>query len=334
MLETDLRSSGCTTELTMSAVKAVRSGRWAVKMLEIGNLTIFSVPCSLDNTSLGGVDLYQASIDDENGRELSSRDQRAIRGTAIIPPRTVHYLIEQLKSFTVILLHLLGNEALLFRYAKESLAWLDTHRQQLIDLCRSVDPDLPIKIAYYFDLIVNNFLLTAQTQVPTAASLDSTFVRSQILLGTYTIALPRQLADLSSRNKKQNNRRRTNQDPSSISSRPRSPRSTTTSRPRTTNPNSTVTHANQPEQLKVTNETYRLAVGPAIASGSINVPRFHGTDECFRFALRGTCSSNCARASTHITVNSPRREQRLMQARNDIRNHYSQHKRAADPDFR
>jgi hypothetical protein len=192
----------------------------------------------------------------------------------------------------------------------------------------------------------------AQTEVPDESILDISFAKYQLLEGGIHINVPapilssaglrdnnsNQYSRTSTRQNKRNNQANanTNTSTSTNASASANTNNRTTSNKNTNS--STVYHRNQPKPLHVTNSTFARMVGPAVANGSVDVPKFKDkngkeSQQCMRYALRGHCVADCHNADSHVPVQPGQRQNELLELRRQLKSRWNETRGPNDPDF-
>ena len=343
MIERDMQAKGCQVALTPHAGRVVHTGRWQCSRMSPGGLTILAMPVSLTNTAMNDFDHAQAYHDYEHGREQSNRTQRLLQNPTLIPPKTFHYLIDQLRNFCVALLLLCGQASIAYRAAMVWHDFIDGNKQYLMELASNGSIEtkhLAIKIACQIHNSFNNWFIASTTGIPSPRILDCSLIMQQLMDGNAHISLPRAIEDLLHPPRRSNNNSSRG---AGSSSQPAIADSNNSSRS-SSNSNSNqrrVQHENQPSSLKTPFQLYKLAIAAAIQRNAASVPKFKDAngatkcDECIRYALLGGCDAGCTRAASHVPVKAnSSRERSLASFRSQCGSWYTSNKSPNDPDFR
>lgn len=311
LLERNLKSMDCQCEPTPSAVRSIRIGKPAAPRMRPGGVSIFGFPITLLNTNIGGIDFDQVEHDFEANRDITARERNAFTKTTLILPRTFYFMTEQMKNVWGFHVGYLLQGAKLVIFIRMFLDWCLRHRAILMNIQQEGEKDLPVKIAYQFDQIVNNYYLAAQTGVPSSTILDASGFMQQVLNGNFVINLPRTVLEILQPQRRQ--QANNNSQAKNLSLTTTSSKNTTNPRQGQANQANRVVHTNQPESLQISTREYALSIAPAIASKKVTVPTLNGSQECLKFALLAGCRDDCARKSTHIpVVAGEARERRLI----------------------
>ena len=338
--ERDMHSHNCQVAISPHVGRAVNTGRLHCDRLQLGGLSVVTLPVSANNTSLQDFDFAQAFLDHQNGHEISNRAKKLLSHPLLVLPRNMHYLIDQVRNFCIALFLILGSSSLAYRAAAAWLKWIEKNKQYLMDLTLNGGDykHLSVKIAYQIHNSFNNWFIASNAGVPEKNILNSSLFRQQLLDGNAHVCLPRSIEDLlaprrsnnSNQNSTQNSNRATNQGPTG-GGRPNSAPSS----------NQRADHKGQPASLATTAHAYKVGVGPAIMRGGVSVPDYKdrtGTvvcNECAKYALLGTCDSGCPRDKAHVPVTDPNREKRLVSFRRACEKWYNENNKGPNgPDFR
>ncbi|KAL9178371.1 LOW QUALITY PROTEIN: hypothetical protein ACHAXT_000018 [Thalassiosira profunda] len=331
MIERDMQAKGCQVALTPHAGRVVHTGRWQCSRMAPGGLTILAMPVSLTNTAMNDFDHAQAYHDYEHGREQSNRTQRLLQNPTLIPPKTFHYLIDQLRNFCVALLLLCGQASIAYRAAMVWHDFMDGNKQYLMELASNGSIEtkhLAIKIACQihnsFNNSFNNWFIASTTGIPSPRILDCSLIMQQLMDGNAHISLPRAIEDLLQPPRRSNNNSSRG---AGSSSQPSIADSNNSSR------SSSNSNSNQ-------RRLYKLAIAAAIQRNVASVPKFKDAngatkcDECIRYALLGSCDAGCTRAASHVPVKAnSSRERSLASFRSQCGSWYTSNKSPNDPDF-
>ena len=315
MIDSDLRAEGCQVESTLSFAGAAFTGRWcSTPRWKIEGAHIFGLPTSHRGTHLDGIDIEQAWHSYSNNRDISNRERNALTKPSLVPPKTIHFLVEQLRSTTKFYMKTTGSNSKLHKALDHWLTWVEINRQELIELQRDGHKDLPAQIAYQIFVIVNNYLAASVTGVPNANILESEEIQRQILNGNFHIVLPPTISDQLNPNSRRNNNS-TNRNTSNHT-QAANRASNINGNPSSIRPQG-VSFTNQPQALRTSHQDYTRKIAPAIANRLFTIPQHNGLGECLKWALLGNCREGCFRSSNHTPIASnSARERELVTYRN------------------
>lgn len=246
MMENDLRTKGCQVAVPIYTAKVALAGRWVSGRYQVTGLTLYGLPVSLSNTSLEGIDFEQLQHDYEANRDISSRDRKALNGSMIIVPKTIHFLLEQTRNTSCFFFITTGKNSILTKATIVWVTWIEDHRQQLIEVQQNGHRDLPAQISYQFFMVCNNYIIAAQTGVPDPSILDSSLIMQQILNGNHNIILPSVILDALHPRRNNNSNNQNRRPNNSINPRPNNNNNTNTNRASNSIRLARVNHANQP----------------------------------------------------------------------------------------
>lgn len=336
-LENELRNAGCHVEASLALARLLMTGEWAGSQSDPSGLSIYAFPVSLARAFGRDVETSTIFEDYANNRNLTSFERKVIRDLILEAPRSIHYLLEQIKSFGTTLFRSTGEESVASKSSKIWHDWVENNKTFLIDCTHQVDNLLPTKICQQIHQTYNNYYLVARTEVPNPKILDSSLVMQQVFAQNLTTTIPPAILNVLGKTSNHNNNKRNAISNSNNQSNRLSTSTFNSNRRNERNNDSstakTVVHKNQPSSLKVSESYYKNVIAPAAAKGHVKIPTIDGKNECLKFAFLGQCYDNCYRLSSHRTVNDQSREHRLARCKNEAHNWYKANKSANAPDF-
>ena len=337
ILRQELAKRGAKCQPCPNIITAINQGEYARSdPFRPDALTVFSLPINQQRTELRDFDFDQTQYEYENGLDITAKQRNQLTKAVICLPITVFYLIEAIKSFAILMDILFGDESLAYFAAICWYNFIDNNSQHIIDMSQNGHRNLTIKIAWQIDMSFSAFFSAAQRGVPNKVFLECSQIQQSILMGNYTIILPRCIQNMIEKRQTKPDRsntrgRQQEQNESNHSSN--NNRQTNRQSNRQTNNGNNHTHLNQPEALKCNPTFFSKVITNAITKHQGQMPKLGDTTECARYIFKGTCFDNCPRKKAHKPVTDKQREDRLVQTKKEFLDTYRKNKKKEDPDF-
>ena len=277
-------------KLTTSLVKAINKGNYGGDQSKPTGFSPFSVAFSLNGSNQENFDTQQLLEAEERGDDLSEDQKTALKEGTIIIPRTVGFLLKSIKAFVTIL-SIGGEESIIHLTVKDLASFIEENELLLSENTANSDKQLPTRIAYTIHSAIQNYVHESKYMVSGTKFLNFEHVKRGAVSNIPFVTLPPFINKfLESKNKKKDHEKPNNGE------KQRDNKRTLV----------TVTHEDQPIQLKTSRDTYNDTINQALKNirshPNLEIPKHNGEQECLRFAYLGECLNNCNRSKNHKSV--------------------------------
>ena len=325
MLDVILHKHSASASPNPQFIKGIKNGVWTFPEGKPENVTILNLPLTHGGTPLENVDYAVLKEQEELGKTLSEKERKALYGSIICPSRSIFYLLSKVKAYHAVVAESYGPESPPAAEAENWVTFITVNATKLMARQSSLDRDLPARLECMHADQFNSHFSAAKLGVPSLCLLDGDQDRQKVLRGLYKPDIPTTVYEVLHPPKPpSDDHKRKLDDPSPSPSGPK--RSTF----------SDVSHTNQPRELKLTQEKFKLVVQDQITAKSVVVPICPGTNcnECCKFIFFGQCNSRCPRAAAHTSPsNNKSRMDNLRKFLSQCLIAYKQNKKPSDPDF-
>eukprot|EP00986_Skeletonema_menzelii_P010514 scaffold5138_cov74-Skeletonema_menzelii.AAC.1 len=308
---------------TPDLIKALKLGKLWHEPGQPEGMCIFNLPQSLNNTPFENIDVIRLEEEQKFGQTLTDSEREALYSKHISVSRTINHLLAKARSLLAIFTELLGPNIPVTEEAENWVAFISDNLYTLQMRQRSFDPSLPARLESIFDAQINEFFCSARYGVPDLKVLDGNDLRQSLLRGIIKPDIPKAIEEaLNPPTKPKNDdRKRKGDDPAGADKRA---------------PFSTVNHNNQPRELQMSTEKFRLVIQNSISKRLVTAPMCPSKDcsECCKFIFLGQCNSKCPRTAAHTSpAGNKARMDTLRKFIQDCLLAYKENKKPSDPDF-
>ena len=247
-------------------------------------LSLTQLPQTLQGTEIEQLDIARLLNMEANGT-ITEQDTLALNKDVLPISRTMHYLQDKTKAWSVFCTAYFGESSYFAIEAERWHTWMEENFNELQEIKATTDR-LPVKIEIAVSDNFNRSLRTAMLGVPDESVFQDE-LRKQILNKTAYLHIPHAISDMLDKSNKRSGDNTGN---------PSTKRAKTTA--------NKISHDNQPRDLFLTPDQYRSKALDYIKSNKDKLPKFdNSTEECLKYTLLGYCNNDCPRKKSHCKVN-------------------------------
>ena len=286
---------------------------------------MYGCPASFEGTNFEDIDVAAMLMKRDDGIELSAKEKAAMQNELRVVARSATMLTKLSRNFNGIIGCIFGTSSKVGGFTANWYDWCKDHEDDIADIARQIDGDIPAKIQFFISDTVNSYLIEAKCDMPDELRLTTSSMQRSILSNSHSINLPKWVLNLL---------------------RPTKPKAILGDVP----PGDAggaggpgkgqgkrgeqVIHENQDERLHCSAKFYSKVIHQhGIKADNVSAPTLEdGSEECLRYALKGVCVPGCRRKKAHKPPKGKRREG-LLKFKSECLARYNANKGEGETDF-